>query len=277
MRSHSVQGARLNQLTHILLIGSIQCSRSVVSDSSRPQELQHARPPCPSPTPGAFSNSCPSSWWCHPTISSSVIPFSSRLQSFPASGSFQMSRLSASWSKYWSFSFNISPSNEYSVLNIHLIGWWWGNWESASSTFWFQLIWVYMFVGSKQVKLFPLMGVSVSAKQLEDNVACVPWGGAKALPQGCTVLSSLFLPCLYVPALPWLAGVWTCPLELMEAWRLDETKKRGGTSLVVQRLRPHTPNEGGLGLISGQGTRHHMPRLKTPQATVKSKDPTRCN
>ena len=60
-----------------------------MSDSLWPHELQHARPPCPSPTPGAYSNSCPLSWWCHPAISSSVVPFSPHLQSFPASGSFQ--------------------------------------------------------------------------------------------------------------------------------------------------------------------------------------------
>ena len=72
---------------------SVQFSHSVVSDSLRPHGLQHDRPPCPSPTPRAYSNSCPLSWWCHPTISSSVIPFSSLLQSFPASGSFQMRKL----------------------------------------------------------------------------------------------------------------------------------------------------------------------------------------
>ena len=69
---------------------SVQFSRSVVSDSLRPHESQHARPPCPSHTPGVSLNSCPLSRWCHPAISFSVIPFSSRLQSFPASGSFQM-------------------------------------------------------------------------------------------------------------------------------------------------------------------------------------------
>ena len=68
----------------------VQLSRSVVSDSLRLHELQHARPPCPSPTPGVYSNSCPLSRWCHPIISSSVVPFFSRLQYFPASGSFQM-------------------------------------------------------------------------------------------------------------------------------------------------------------------------------------------
>ena len=73
-----------------------QFSRSVVSGSLQPHGPQHARPPCPSPTPRVYSNSCPLSQWCHPTISSSVIPFSSCLQSFPASGSFPMSQLFAS-------------------------------------------------------------------------------------------------------------------------------------------------------------------------------------
>ena len=68
-----------------ILVSSVH---SVISNSLWPHELQHARLPCPSPTPGAYSDSCPSSWWCHPTISSSVIPFSSHLQYFPASGSF---------------------------------------------------------------------------------------------------------------------------------------------------------------------------------------------
>ena len=74
---------------------SVQFSHSVVSDSLQPHELQHARPPCPSPTPGVYPNSCPSSRWCHPAISSSVIPFSSCPQSLPASGSFPMSHLFA--------------------------------------------------------------------------------------------------------------------------------------------------------------------------------------
>ena len=71
----------------------LQFSRSVVSDSLQPHESQHARPPCPSPTPRVHSNSCPLSWWCHPAISSSVIPFSSFPQSFPASQSFPMNQL----------------------------------------------------------------------------------------------------------------------------------------------------------------------------------------
>ena len=94
-----------------------------MSNSLRPHGLQHARPPCPSPTPGVYSNSCPSSRWCHPTISSSVIPFSSRLQSFPASGSFQMSVLWIRQPKDWSFSFSISPSDEYSELISFRIDW----------------------------------------------------------------------------------------------------------------------------------------------------------
>ena len=72
---------------------SAQFSHPVVSDSLRPLELQHARPPCPSPSPGVYPNSCPLSRWCRPTITSSVVPFSSCLQSFPTSGSFQMSQL----------------------------------------------------------------------------------------------------------------------------------------------------------------------------------------
>ena len=80
----------------IICIQGVQFSCSVTSDSLQPHGLQHARPLCPSPTPGVYSNSCPSSQWCHPTISSSVIPFSSCPQSFPASGSFQVSHIQGS-------------------------------------------------------------------------------------------------------------------------------------------------------------------------------------
>ena len=79
---------KLNLISH-----SVQFSRSVVSDSLRPHESQHARPPCPSPTSGVHPDSCPSSQWCHPAISSSVVPFSSCPQSLPASESFPMSQL----------------------------------------------------------------------------------------------------------------------------------------------------------------------------------------
>ena len=79
--------------------------------------------PCPSPTPRVYSNSCPLSWWCHPTISSSVIHFSSCLQSFPASGSSNESALRNRWPKYWSFSFNINPSNEHQGLISFRMDW----------------------------------------------------------------------------------------------------------------------------------------------------------
>ena len=95
-----------------------------MSNSLQSHGLQHARPPCLLPTPGACSNPCPSSWWCHPTISSSVIPFSSHLQSFPISGVFSnKSVLHISWPKYWSFSFSLSPSDEYSGLISFRMDW----------------------------------------------------------------------------------------------------------------------------------------------------------
>ena len=81
-------------------ISSVQFSHSVVSDSLWPHELQHARPPCPSPSPGVHSDSHPSSRWCHPAISSSVVPFSSCPQSLPASGSFPVSQFFAWGAKY---------------------------------------------------------------------------------------------------------------------------------------------------------------------------------
>ena len=84
-----------------------------MSNSLLPHGLQHTRLPRPSPTPGAYSNLCPLSRWCHPTISSSVVPFSSRLQSFLVSFSSE-SALRIRWPKYWSFSFSINPSKEYS-------------------------------------------------------------------------------------------------------------------------------------------------------------------
>ena len=93
---------------------------SVVSNSLRPHEPQHARPPCPSPTPGVYPNSCPLSWWCH---SSSVVPFSSCPQSFPVSESFPMSQLCIRGPKYWSFSFNISLSNEHPRLISFRMDW----------------------------------------------------------------------------------------------------------------------------------------------------------
>ena len=101
-----------------------------MSDSLQPQVLQHSRPPCPSWTPGDYSNSCPLSQWCHPTTSSSVIPFFSRLQSFPESGSFQMSQLFASSGQ------SIGVSASTSVLPTNIQDWFplgWTGWISLKS------------------------------------------------------------------------------------------------------------------------------------------------
>ena len=103
--------------TKVVYISSVQFSLSVVSDSSQPDGLQHARPPCPSPTPRVYSNSCPLSQWCHPTISSSVVPFSSRLQSLPVSGSFQISQFFASGGQ------SIGVSASASVLPMNTQDW----------------------------------------------------------------------------------------------------------------------------------------------------------
>ena len=86
---------KITLISQMNKIRSYQISFWVMSDSLRPRESQHARPPCPSPTPGVHPDSCPSSQWCHPAISSSVVPFASCPQSFPASGSFPMSQLLA--------------------------------------------------------------------------------------------------------------------------------------------------------------------------------------
>ena len=107
---------------------SVQFSHSVMSNSLQPHWLQHARPPCPSPTPGACSNSCPWSRWCHSAITSSVIPFSSSLQSFPASGSFQMSQFFASGGQ----SIGVSASASVLPMNIQ-------NWSLSGWTGWISL------------------------------------------------------------------------------------------------------------------------------------------
>ena len=95
---------------------------SLVSDSSRPRGLQHARLPCPSPSPGVFENSCPLSRWCHPTISSPVVPFSFCPQSFPASGSFPMSQLFASGGQSIEASASVLPMNIWDWFPLGLIG-----------------------------------------------------------------------------------------------------------------------------------------------------------
>ena len=121
----------LTQLCDLFPHGlSSEFSCSVVSDSLQPHGLQHTRPPCPSPTPGVYSNSCPLSQWCHPTISSSTVSFSSCPQSFPASGSFQMSQLFASGGQ------SIGVSASTSVLPVNTQDWYplgWTDWISLQS------------------------------------------------------------------------------------------------------------------------------------------------
>ena len=107
---------------------SVHFSRSVVSDSLRTHESQHARPPCPSPTSRVYPNSCPLNRWCHPTISSSVVPFSSCPQSFPASGSFQMSQLSTSGGQ----SIGVSASASVLPMNTQ-------DWSPLGRTAWISL------------------------------------------------------------------------------------------------------------------------------------------
>ena len=102
---------------------SVQFGHSVLSDSWRPHESKHARPPCPSPTPRVHLNSCTSSRWCHPAISSSVVLFSSCPESLPASVFSNESTLRMKWPKYGSFSFNISPSDEHPGLISYRMDW----------------------------------------------------------------------------------------------------------------------------------------------------------
>ena len=135
-------------------------SRSVMSSSLWPHGLQHARLPCPSPSPGVCSNSCPLSWWCLPTISSSVIPFSSCLQSFPASGSFLLSQLFASGGQ------SIGASASALVLPMNIQGW-------------FPLGWTVL--------------ISLLSKGLS-SVFCISWmgGGLDSVVQGHSMLGMRF-------------------------------------------------------------------------------------
>ena len=117
-------------LPHLNTWLSVKLIHSVMFDSLWPQESQHARPPCLSPTPGVYPNACSLSWWCHPAISSSVIPFSSCLQSLPASGSFPMSQLFA-WGGQ-----SIGASASASVLPMNTQDWsplGWTGWISLQS------------------------------------------------------------------------------------------------------------------------------------------------
>ena len=109
--------------SHMTQLRLSQFSRSVVSDSLGSHGLQHTRLPCPSPTPRACSNSCSSSQWCHPTVSFSVIPFSSCLQSFPGSGSFQMSQSFASGGQSIGASASVLPMNIHDWFPLGWTGW----------------------------------------------------------------------------------------------------------------------------------------------------------
>ena len=113
---------------HFHIPSSVQFNHSAVSDSLRPHELQQARPPCPSPTPGVHPNQCPLSQWCHPTISSSVVPFSFCPQSFPASGSFQTPQLFA-WGGQSS---GVSASTSVLLMNTQ-------DWSPLGWTGWISL------------------------------------------------------------------------------------------------------------------------------------------
>ena len=127
---HNVVGSMPERIGLSNISEFIQFSCSVVSNSLRPHELQHARPPCPSPTPGVHSNPCLLSRWWHPTISSYIVPFSSCPQSFPASGSFPMSQLFASWGQ------STGVSASASVLPMNTQDWFplgWTGWISLQS------------------------------------------------------------------------------------------------------------------------------------------------
>ena len=119
----------LKKIKHRTSINSVQFSRSVMSKSLWPHGLQHTKPPCPSPTPGVYSNSCPLSQWCYPTISSSVVPFSSHLPSSPASGSFQMSQFFPSGGQ----SIGVSASASVLLMNIQ-------DWSPLGWTCWISLL-----------------------------------------------------------------------------------------------------------------------------------------
>ena len=124
MRIKATALSKANKAGIITIFSSVQFSRSVVSDSLWPHESQHTRPPCPSLTPEVHWNSCPLSQWCHPAISSSVVPFSSLPPIPPSIRVFSNeSTLCMSWPKYWSFSFSITPSKEHPGLISFRMDW----------------------------------------------------------------------------------------------------------------------------------------------------------
>ena len=127
------------------------------------------------------------------------------------------------------------------LVDTLLTGWWWGNWESASSTSWFQPVWGLRAYGQQTVNFSHLEGISVSAEELKDIV--FPQGGTRTLLQGCAIVSWLLLPCLCIPSLPWLASVWTCPWnsgKVLEAeWSLFPVIKKWGTQKDFCAQEPH--------------------------------------
>ena len=136
----------VSRITARLLLLSF--SHSVLPDSLRPHGLQHARPPCPSPSPGVYWNPCPSSQWCHPTVSSSVVHFASCLQSSPASGSFLMSQLLASDGQSIGASSSILPMNIQDWFPLGLTDLFW-DWLELSRVFYNITVQKHQFFGSQ--------------------------------------------------------------------------------------------------------------------------------
>ena len=146
-----------------LKICSVQFGRSVVSNTLRPHELQHARPPCPLPAPRVYSNLCPLSRWCHPTISSSVVPFSSCPQSFPASGCFQMSQLFASGGQ----SIGVSASPPVLPMNTQDWSSGWTGWISL------QCKGLSRVFSNTTVQKHPFFGVKENVNVCKSCITCV--------------------------------------------------------------------------------------------------------
>ena len=191
---------------------SVQFSRSVVLDSWRPHGLQHARPPCPLPTPWVYSNSCPLSWWCHPTISCSVASFSFRLQFFSASGSFPMSQFFLSGGR------SIGASASASVLPMNIQGWFPLGWTGLISL---------QFKGLAQESFLALQFESINALALsfmiqlshlytttEKAIALTVWIFAGK------VMSLLFntLSRLVIAFLPRSKHLWFCGCSHRPQW-----------------------------------------------------------
>ena len=148
---------------------SVQFSCLVMSDPLPPYGLQHAGPPCPSPTLGVHPNSCPLNQWCHPTISSSVIPFSSCLKSFPASGSFQMVQFSTSGGQ------SIGVSASTSVLPMNIQDWFplgWTDWISLQSK---GLSRVFCNTTIQKHQFFGAQSSSQSNSHLHDSLTVLTW------------------------------------------------------------------------------------------------------